>query len=130
MSRSDGIALYFSRAPLPWDRDGFAAVVEGGHAVAVSTVITPDLEAEGLAREVVRRLQDMRREAGFDLSDRITTWYAGSPAVDEVMVSHGGYIGAETLSTELVPGEPPAYAHREEHDLEGTKVTLGVRRNV
>jgi hypothetical protein len=45
------------------------------------------------------------------------------------MGSHGAYIGGETLSTELVAGEPPTDAYREEHDLEGTRVTLGVRRN-
>ena len=71
----------------------------------------------------------MRREAGFDLSDRITAWYSGGANVADVMASYGAYIGGETLSTELIAGEPPADAHREEHDLEGTRVTLGVRRN-
>jgi hypothetical protein len=71
----------------------------------------------------------MRREAGFDLADRITTWYQGDADLGRVMQSQGGYIRGETLSTALVAGAPPADAHTAEHDLEGTKATLGVRRN-
>jgi isoleucyl-tRNA synthetase len=111
------------------DTTGYAAASESGYTVAVTTAITPGLADEGLARELVRRIQDMRREAGFDLADRITTWYQGDGDLARVMAAHGAYIGGETLSTELLPGEPAAGAHREEQDLEGTKVVLAVRRN-
>ena len=110
------------------DREGFAAASDAGYVVAVATTITPELADEGLARELVRRIQDMRREACFDLSDRIATWYAGDADLQRVMQSHGGYVAGETLSTELVGGEPPSDALRMEHDLEGAKVVLGVRR--
>ncbi|MCA9831496.1 MAG: isoleucine--tRNA ligase [Dehalococcoidia bacterium] len=110
------------------DRDGFAATVEGGHAVAVTTLITPELEDEGLAREIVRRLQDMRREAGFDLSDRITAWYEGPDEIGRVLRIHDAYVRAETLATELVAGTPPVDAHGAEQDLEGVKVRLAVRK--
>ena len=79
-------------------------------------------------REIVRRLQDMRREAGFELADRITTWFVGDGDVARVFGSHGEYIRGETLSTEIVAGEPPADAHRAEQDLEGVRVVLAVRR--
>ena len=111
------------------DREGFAATVEGGHAVAVTTLITPELEDEGLAREIVRRLQDMRREAGFDLSDRITAWYEGPEEIGRVLRAHDAYVRAETLATELAAGAAPADAHASEQDLEGVKVKLAVRRN-
>ena len=111
------------------DTPGYASATEAGYTVAISTTITPDLADEGLAREVVRRIQDMRREAGFDLADRITTWYQGDADLARVMESQGGYIRGETLSTALVAAAPPADAHAAEHDLEGTKATLGVRRN-
>jgi isoleucyl-tRNA synthetase len=94
----------------------------------VTTAITPELADEGLARELVRRIQDMRREAGFDLADRISTWVSGDGDVARVLASQGEYIRAETLSTELSAGEPPADAHRAGHDLEGTTVSIGVRR--
>ena len=111
------------------DTPGFAAASDAGYTVAISTMITPELADEGLAREIVRRLQDMRREAGFALSDRITTWYIGDGDVARVMQSQAEYIQGETLSTQIVAGDPPADAHRAEQDLEGTTVVLAVRRN-
>jgi isoleucyl-tRNA synthetase len=97
--------------------------------VAVSTVITPELADEGLAREVVRRIQDMRREAGFELSDRITTWFSGDADLERVMASQGDYVRSETLSTQLLNADAPADAHAAAVDLEGIAVRLGVRRN-
>jgi hypothetical protein len=92
------------------DHEGFAVAVDSGYAVAVATTITPELADEGLAREIVRRIQDMRRDAGFDLSDRITTWCTGDGDVARVMQSQSAYIQGETLSTELLAGAPPADA--------------------
>ncbi|MCO5202686.1 MAG: isoleucine--tRNA ligase [Chloroflexi bacterium] len=110
------------------DTAGYAAAQEAGYTVAVATAISPELADEGLARELVRRIQDMRREAGFDLSDRITTWVAGDGDIARVLASQGDYIRAETLSTELLATEPTPDAHRADHDLEGTKVTIAVHR--
>ena len=111
------------------DTDGFAAAQDAGYTVAVTTAITPELADEGLARELVRRLQDMRREAGFDLADRITAWVDGDADVARVAASQGEYIRGETLAVELVAAPPPAGVHSSAQDLEGTQVTLGVRRN-
>jgi isoleucyl-tRNA synthetase len=108
---------------------GYAVASEGGYTVAITTTITPELADEGLAREIVRRIQDMRRDAGFDLADRISTWYVGDGDVARVITSHAAYIQGETLSTALLSGTPPPDAHVAEHDLEGAAVTLGVRRN-
>jgi isoleucyl-tRNA synthetase len=107
----------------------YAAAQEGGYTVAISTTITPELAEEGLAREIVRRLQDMRRDAGFELSDRITTWYSGDGQAAKVMESQAPYIAEETLSTALVPGDPPESAHVEEHEVDGERLVLAVRRN-
>ncbi|MCL6644995.1 MAG: DUF5915 domain-containing protein [Dehalococcoidia bacterium] len=110
------------------DREGYAAAQEAGYTVAVATAITPELADEGLAREIVRRLQDLRREAGFELADRIIAWVAGDADVARVLDRHGGYIRGETLALELRSEEPPADATRSEDDLEGTRVVFGVRR--
>ncbi|MBI5289282.1 MAG: class I tRNA ligase family protein, partial [Chloroflexi bacterium] len=116
------------------DTAGHASASDAGYTVAISTAITPELADEGLAREVVRRVQDMRREAGFELSDRITLWYAGQDGavadadVGRVMRSQAPYIQGETLATEIVAAEPPVDAHRAEQDLEGTQLVLAVRR--
>ena len=111
------------------DTDGFASAQEAGYTVAVTTAITPELANEGLARELVRRIQDMRRDAGFELADRITTWVSGDAEVARVVGSQGDYIRAETLTTDLLLDQPPAGVHSAEQDLEGTRVSLGVRRN-
>ena len=106
--------------------EGYTAASESGYTVAVSTEITPELAREGLARELVHRIQDMRRSAGFDIADRIVTYYQGDQDVHEVMESQGGYIRQETLSQRLLAESPAQGAHTEEHTVDGLQVTLGV----
>ncbi len=113
----------------PLDAAGFSTATESGYTVAIATTITPELADEGLAREIVRRLQDLRREADFDLSDRITAWYGADGDVARVAQSFGDYIRGETLATELVAGQPPADATSSEQVIDGATVLLGVRRN-
>ena len=114
------------------DKPGIAAASEGAVGsllVGVDTTLTPELEAEGLAREIVHRIQGMRRTAGFEIEDRIVT-YATDPApeVVAVLATHGAYIRQETLSDTLLAENPPAAAHTEQHDMDGTALTLGVAR--
>ncbi len=109
-------------------REGYAAVGEGGHTVAVATALTPALVDEGHVREIVRRLQDLRREAGFDLADRITAWCAGGEAVARALAAHGPYVREETLAAELIAEPPPEDAARAEFALDGETVVAGVRR--
>src|SRR5690606_17723324 len=78
--------------------EGWAAAEEGGYAALVDTRLTPELEAEGMARELVRRLQELRRTAGLDVSDRIHVTYRGDGAVRDVFAAHGDYIAGETLA--------------------------------
>ena len=75
----------------------------GRFAVALDTIITPELKAEGLAREVVRRIQQMRKDAGFDLSDRIyTTYRTDSVDLAGVVMQLADSIKQETLSLSLL----------------------------
>jgi isoleucyl-tRNA synthetase len=108
--------------------EGLAVAADKGVTVAVDAVITAELRAEGLAREIVRRVQTMRKDAGFNIEDRITTWYVADGELEDVINSWSGYIRSETLSRDLVAGEPPADAYRETHEIDGTSITLGVRR--
>ena len=109
-------------------REGYAAAGEGGLTVAVATALTPALVDEGRMREIVRRLQDLRREAGLDLTDRITAWCAGGEAVARSLAAHGAYVREETLATELLAEAPPDDAARAEFTLDGETVVAGVRR--
>ena len=108
------------------DKDGFSVIAEQGYSAAVTTEITAELELEGRARELVHQVQNMRRDAGFDIADRITTYYTGDPGIDDVIAAHGGYIRQETLSEDLVKSAPPQDAHAASHRINGLEAALGV----
>ena len=108
--------------------DNYWVALEGAYMVAVDASVTPELAQEGLARELVHRIQNLRRSADFDLTDRIVTYYRGPEEVARVMAGHGSYIRQETLTDQLVNAEPAAGARAETAKIEGMEVTLGVRR--
>ena len=111
------------------DREGYSTSMESGYVVTVPTEIGPELLDEGLAREIVHRLQTMRRSAGFDIADRIVTYYQDDADIRRVMTGFGDYIRGETLSVDLRAEEPPADAHREEQTIDGhNNIWLAVRR--
>jgi isoleucyl-tRNA synthetase len=105
-----------------------STVEEAGSGVALDTQITPELRDDGLSRELVRRIQTMRKNAGFDIADYIVTYYQGSEELVRIMDKHSGYVRQETLSRELVEGPPPSGAYVEEHKVGGQVITLAVER--
>ncbi|GAI56977.1 unnamed protein product [marine sediment metagenome] len=107
---------------------GYVVSSEGNYAVAVPTEISPELASEGMAREIVHRLQIMRRSAGFDIADYIVTYYQGEAYVRQVMEEFADYIKQETLSKELVEGVPEEDVFTESHKLGGYDILLGVRK--
>jgi isoleucyl-tRNA synthetase len=82
-------------------RDGFAVLDGDGFAVALDTEITPELELEGEARDLIRQVQVMRQEAGLDVTDRIRLLHPEGAVWGE----HGSWIADETLASELVAGD-------------------------
>ena len=111
-------------------REGFAVQAGGGVVVALDTQLTPELLAEGQARDIVRHIQALRKDAGFDLTDRIETTYRVEPDLARVLGDWAGYIRAETLSVALRPSDAPAGEKAESFKLGGQPVTLAVRRAV
>jgi len=101
---------------------------EGGYTVAIEIKVSPKLVSEGVAREIVRRLQTMRRSADFDIADHIITYYQGEAYIRQVMVDFADYIKQETLSRELVEGVPEEGVFTESHKLSGYDISLGVKR--
>jgi isoleucyl-tRNA synthetase len=110
-------------------KEGYAVAEEAGYLVAVTTELSEDLVQEGLAREVVRRIQIMRKEADFRIEDYITTYYYATPTLHEVLAEYGDYIKQETLSTALIEAEAPAGAYAQTLEIDGQSITLAVRRN-
>jgi len=108
---------------------GLAVAADKVITVGVETELTPELRAEGLAREVVRRIQNMRKNADFDISDHILTWFqTEDEALAEVLATWSATISAETLTDVLRPGAAPADAHVETHKIDGQQLTLGVKK--
>ncbi|MDA1128238.1 MAG: isoleucine--tRNA ligase [Chloroflexi bacterium] len=109
--------------------DSYTVSIENGYMVAVDGAITPELAEEGLAREVVHRIQGMRRSSNFDVTDRIVTNYQGPEKITSLMQgTFSDYIRDETLSTELVDGEAGDGATTESVKIEGMEITLGVQQ--
>ncbi|KAB8143387.1 isoleucine--tRNA ligase [Chloroflexia bacterium SDU3-3] len=109
--------------------EGYAVAEGAGVLVALDTTLTPELVAEGMARELVRNIQDARKAAGFEIADRIHIYLGGAPEpVTAVVAEYGAYIRSETLAESLTLAAPPAQAHAEQLELGGATVALGVAR--
>ncbi|MBW3541771.1 MAG: class I tRNA ligase family protein [Planctomycetes bacterium] len=90
---------------------GWVTAEEGGFAVALSTELTPELVREGAARDFVRQVQQLRKEAGLDIQDRIRIAYATDDAeLQEAITEWSTYIRGETLADSLEPHQTPAEA--------------------
>jgi isoleucyl-tRNA synthetase len=109
-------------------KPGYSLAAEGGYEVAVTTDIPPELREEGIAREIVHRLQTMRRNAGFDIADYIITYYQTETPLQQVMENFASYIKQETLSEQLLYQVPKEGSYTEDHRLHGCNITLGVKR--
>src|SRR5207244_4097279 len=85
-------------------RDGWSVAAEAGETVALDLGITPELRRGGLAREVIRLVQDARKADGLDVSDRITLhWSAADPELAAALTEHGALIAGEVLATAFGP---------------------------
>ncbi len=103
---------------------------DGPYVAALDPTISPALAVEGLARELVSHVQRLRREAGYDVSDRIELGLEGPAAVHEAARAHGGFIQTETLARQLAVGTGIADADlRQSVDVDGHEVTFSLRRH-
>jgi isoleucyl-tRNA synthetase len=109
-------------------REGLAVADAGGIVVGIDTEITPELEREGLARDIVRRVQDARKNAAFEIEDRIVLSYQAGETLSAVFETMGEYIAGETLAIEMREGTPPERSHVESFELNGEQVTVAIRR--
>jgi isoleucyl-tRNA synthetase len=86
---------------------GYAISQDGGLVVALDTNLTPELVAEGRAREVVHRVQTMRKDAGLNVEDRIELEFAGDADLERVLADFGDYVRRETLAVSLERCDAP-----------------------
>jgi isoleucyl-tRNA synthetase len=107
-------------------REGYALSEEDKVVVGVKTLITGGLEDEGLARDIVRRIQNQRKEANFNIADIIETYYEAGPKLSKVFETFGDYIAAETLSATIRRAEPPAKVHIATYKIAGETLKIGL----
>jgi isoleucyl-tRNA synthetase len=86
--------------------EGFACAEDSGYLAELDTTLSDELIDEGVAREIVRSVQDARKQAGLEVSDRIVLGVSGSAAVEKALSSHRDYVMTETLATEWSVGQP------------------------
>jgi isoleucyl-tRNA synthetase len=108
--------------------EGYAVSEEYGYLAALKTELTDDLIREGLAREFVRRIQTLRKDADFEISDRITVSYQAGEKVRAAVEAHRAYIQTETLADALIEAAPENGARSEAFEIDGESVVIGVRR--
>ena len=107
-------------------QEGYSIVKEQDILVGINTVITDELESEGLARDIVRRIQALRKEADFEIDDHIEIFYLGSPEVEVVFNEEAAYIMTETLCDVLKKSEAPSIAVIQSFDINGLELKLGL----
>ena len=99
-------------------REGWSVVNEQGETVALDLQLTPELVQAGLAREVVRTVQERRKASGLDVSDRIALDWHADGALAAAIRAHAATIGAEVLATSITEGEPgPAWVRDDDLGL-------------
>lgn len=107
---------------------GLAVAAEGAYVAALQTQLTPELLREGLARELVRRIQDLRKQAELEVADRIRLYIAATPDLAAAIRHHRDYIMGETLAVEMHHADPPANAVLAEAWFDGQWMKVGLLR--
>ena len=105
--------------------EGFECAEDSGFMVEFNTTLTDDLIDEGVAREIVRSVQDARKQAGLEVSDRIMLGVAGSAGVERALLAHRDYLMTETLATEWSVGQSdPLFSIDRELDNESWTIEI------
>ena len=107
---------------------GYAVAEDNGYVAVLSTELSDELVNEGLAREVVRRVQTLRRDADFNLDDRIVIHYQASERLAQAIDAFADYIRAETLGESLLQDTSDNGFYRENFEIDGETLSVGVKR--
>jgi isoleucyl-tRNA synthetase len=123
LSEAEDLGKFTSSMP------DYSVANDAKYWVAISTELTPELIAEGISRELVRHIQNMRRNARFEITDYIITYYqTEEPFIKQVINTFASYIKQETLSQELIDDLPPDGAHSEKHRISDSEVFFAIKQ--
>jgi isoleucyl-tRNA synthetase len=107
-------------------KEGFTVANEGPYLAAIVTDLTPELVSEGLAREFVRRVQDLRKTVDLNVADRIRLFVNATPGLKGAIETNRDYIVTETLTIEIIYSEPVPGTATVTDEFDGEKVTIGL----
>ena len=107
--------------------EGFETQSYGGITVVLDKALTPELIEEGFVRELVSKIQTMRKEAGFEVMDRITVYASGNEKIEQILRDNEKSVAADVLADGFIFNETDGYA--KEWKINTEKVTLGVKKN-
>ncbi len=126
---SGDVALHPSDVELIQETlEGWGLASDGRLTVALELELTDELRREGLARELVRLVQDARKAAGLHVTDRIALGIEATGDAQEAVRAHRDFIAAETLATSLAEGALPDATHVQGTEIEGVPVAVALRR--
>ena len=106
--------------------EGYVSENDSGITVVLDTNLSPELLEEGFVREIISKIQTMRKEADFEVMDRIRVTYDGTEKAEEVFEKYAAEISAEVLADEVVNAEPAGFV--KEWKINGEAVTMGVEK--
>ncbi len=109
-------------------KEGFFTVSDRGITVALDTKLTKELIEEGFVRELVSKIQTMRKEAGFNVTDHIAITIEGNENVVAIALANKEIIAGDTLADSLLSSKPMGFV--KEWDINGERVTIGVKKEV
>ena len=107
--------------------EGFETQSYGGITVVLDKALTPELIEEGFVRELVSKIQTMRKEAGFEVMDRITVYASGNEKIEQILRDNEKSVAADVLADGFIFNETDGYV--KEWKINTEKVTLGVKKN-
>ncbi len=105
-------------------KEGMSSVVENNNLIILNTTLTNDLIEEGIAREIISKVQNLRKEKDFEIENRIKLFYNGNEIIDKVFENFKDYIKQETLSTEIIKDNNL----NTKYDINNNEVYLDVKR--
>jgi isoleucyl-tRNA synthetase len=105
---------------------GFVSESDNGIMVVLDTNLTPELLEEGMVREIISKIQTMRKEAGFEVMDHITIYQSGNDTIGALLTNKKQEICGDVLADQIITGETKGYV--KEWNINGEQTTLGVEK--
>ncbi len=106
--------------------EGYVANSDKGITVVMDTKLTPELIEEGFVRELVSKIQTMRKDAGFEVMDRINVYVSGNDKIVALMEKNAEQVKAVVLADNIIAGEAKGFT--KDWNINGEDVTLGVEK--